>query len=68
MRWGVRTIDTKERLRQKRVGYMHDQTDWECPEELAEDLKELIEKSYASAGKYLKFTVLLLEMVRWEII
>ncbi len=41
----------------KRVGYMHDQTDWECPEELAEDLKELIEKSYASAGKYLKFTV-----------
>lgn len=41
----------------KRVGYMHDQTDWECPEEIAEDLKVLIEKSYSTAGRYLKFAV-----------
>ena len=41
----------------KRVGYMHDQTDWESPPEVAEDLKELIEECYVEAGVYLKLKV-----------
>lgn len=41
----------------KRMGYMHDQTDWECPPEIAEDLKKLIEECYEKSGAYLKLSV-----------
>jgi hypothetical protein len=41
----------------KRMGYMHDQTDWECSPEIAEDLKKLIEDCYEKAGEYLKLSV-----------
>lgn len=41
----------------KRVGYMHDQTDWESDPEVAEDLKTLIEECYVKAGVHLKLMV-----------
>ena len=41
----------------KRMGYMHDQTDWECSLEIAEDLKKLIEDCYEKSGTYLKLSV-----------
>lgn len=41
----------------KRMGYMHDQTDWECHPDIAEDLKKVIEDCYEKAGAYLKLSV-----------
>lgn len=41
----------------RRIGYMHDQLDFESPPEIAEELKELIEKAYVRAGQFLKINV-----------
>lgn len=41
----------------RRIGYMHDQLDFESPEDIAEDIKELVSKAYSKAGEYLKFKV-----------
>ena len=41
----------------RRIGYMHDQLDFESDPEVAEDLKALIEKAYEHAGQYLKINV-----------
>lgn len=41
----------------RRIGYMHDQTDWECDKEVSQDLLELIEKAYVKSGEYLKLNV-----------
>ena len=40
-----------------RVGEMHDEAVWEVPEELAEEIKEMGERSLTEAGRYLKTNV-----------
>ena len=40
-----------------RVAEMHDEAVWEVPEELADEIKELGERSLREAGKYLKTKV-----------
>lgn len=40
----------------RRIGYMHDQLDFECDPAIAE-VKSLIEKAYEKAGQYLKIQV-----------
>lgn len=41
----------------KRIGYMHDQTDWESDEGVDEELKQIIEDCYVEAGVHLKLKV-----------
>jgi len=40
-----------------RIGEMHDEALWEVPEELADEFRELGERSLSEAGKYLKVKV-----------
>lgn len=37
----------------RRIGYFHDELEYECEEEVAEDVAKLIEKSIAKAGEFL---------------
>jgi hypothetical protein len=41
----------------RRIGYFHDELEFECEEAVAEDVAKLIEKSIAKAGEYLKVKV-----------
>lgn len=42
----------------RRVGYMHDEYEYECQgEDIANEVSKMIEKAIASAGKYLKIKV-----------
>lgn len=41
----------------KRIGYFHDEVEFECQEEIAEEISKLIEKAIAKAGEFLKIKV-----------
>lgn len=41
----------------KRVGYMHDQLDFESNPEIANDIKDIIDECYVKAGQHLKLKV-----------
>lgn len=41
----------------RRIGYFHDELEYECEEEIAPDIARMIEKAIAKAGEYLKLKV-----------
>lgn len=41
----------------RRIGYVHDEVEFECEEQIAEEVAKMIEKSIEKAGQYLRLTV-----------
>ncbi|MNV97939.1 DNA polymerase I [compost metagenome] len=41
----------------RRIGYMHDEVEFECEEPVAEEVAKMIEKAIEKAGQYLKLSV-----------
>lgn len=41
----------------RRIGYFHDELEYECQDEIAEEVSKMIEKSIAKAGEFLKIKV-----------
>lgn len=41
----------------RRIGYVHDEVEFECEEPIAEEVAKMIEKAIERAGKYLNLTV-----------
>ncbi len=41
----------------KRLGYMHDQIDFECHPDIAQEVKEIIERAFEKSGEHLKLKV-----------
>ena len=41
----------------RRIGYFHDELEYECEKEVAEEVSKLIEKAIMKAGEYLKLRV-----------
>lgn len=41
----------------RRIGYMHDELEFECEEPIAEEVAKMIEKAIEKAGQHLKLTV-----------
>lgn len=41
----------------RRIGYYHDEMEFECEEPIAEEVSKMIEKAIASAGEFLKLNV-----------
>lgn len=41
----------------KRIGYFHDELEYECEDEIAEEVSKMIEKAIIKAGEYLKIKV-----------
>lgn len=41
----------------RRIGYFHDEMEFECEEPIAEEIAKMIEKSITKAGEYLKLNV-----------
>jgi DNA polymerase I-like protein with 3'-5' exonuclease and polymerase domains len=41
----------------RRIGYFHDEVEFECQEPVAEEVSKMIEKAIEAAGKYLKIAV-----------
>ena len=41
----------------RRIGYFHDELEYECEESVAEEVANLIEKAITEAGEYLKIKV-----------
>lgn len=41
----------------RRIGYVHDEVEFECEEPIAEEVAKMIEKAIEKAGQYLKLTV-----------
>jgi DNA polymerase I-like protein with 3'-5' exonuclease and polymerase domains len=47
----------KDKYIVRRIGYFHDEVEFECDEEIAEEIAKLIETAIEKAGKHLKLFV-----------